>query len=193
MKILIIDNYDSFTYNLVYLIKELNIDFDVIRNDKILPEDITGYAGILLSPGPGIPSEAGQLLEIIKYHAGKIPILGVCLGHQAMTVALGGQLTNMDKAKHGLQSTILTSNESPMFNGMMEEQAVGHYHSWIVEEASLPVNFRVTARDQNGEIMAIEDQVRQLYGVQFHPESILTPEGATMIKNFVNLCERNIK
>ncbi len=189
MKILILDNYDSFTYNLVHCIKQESVEYDVIRNDKITAQECSSYEGIVLSPGPGIPSEAGNMMDIITHCAGQIPILGICLGHQAIGEYLGGKLTNMEHVYHGVESKILLSDKSsPLLSKLPPFFNAGRYHSWIIESASLPNGAcDITATDTEGNIMGIQHTEKKLYGVQFHPESIMTPQGSTIIQNFINL------
>ncbi len=187
MKILIFDNYDSFTYNLVHLVKELGYtDVDVFRNDKIALEDVAKYDKIILSPGPGIPSEAGLLLPLIKEYAGKKPILGVCLGHQAIGEAFGAQLKNLEDVYHGVATRINITQPDYIFNTLGRELEVGRYHSWIVDNNGLPDCIEITATDNNGQIMALKHKEFDVHGVQFHPESVLTPAGETIVKNFLN-------
>lgn len=187
MKILIFDNYDSFTYNLVHLVKELGFtDVDVYRNDKIALDDIAKYDKIILSPGPGIPSEAGLLLPLIKEYAGKKPILGVCLGHQAIGEAFGAELTNLEDVYHGVATQIKITKPDYIFNSLGSELEVGRYHSWIVSNNDLPECIEVTAIDNNGQIMALRHKEYDIHGVQFHPESVLTPTGETIVRNFLN-------
>lgn len=187
MKILIFDNYDSFTYNLVHLVKELGYtDVDVFRNDKIALEDVAKYDKIILSPGPGIPSEAGLLLPLIKEYAGKKPILGVCLGHQAIGEAFGAQLKNLEDVYHGVATRINITQPDYIFDTLGCELEVGRYHSWIVDNNGLPDCIEITATDNNGQIMALKHKEFDVHGVQFHPESVLTPAGETIVKNFLN-------
>lgn len=187
MKILIFDNYDSFTYNLVHLVKELGYtDVDVFRNDKIALEDVAKYDKIILSPGPGIPSEAGLLLPLIKEYAGKRPILGVCLGHQAIGEAFGAQLKNLEDVYHGVATRINITQPDYIFDTLGRELEVGRYHSWIVDNNGLPGCIEITATDNNGQIMALKHKEFDVHGVQFHPESVLTPAGETIVKNFLN-------
>jgi anthranilate synthase component II len=192
MKILVFDNYDSFTYNLVHLIENI-IDHkvDVCRNDEIDLEKVNEYDKIVLSPGPGIPSEAGLLLPLIKKYAATKSILGVCLGHQAIAEAFGGSLINLKKVYHGVATPIKLvggNNEKKIndwANGFTGEIMVGRYHSWIVDDKNLPDTLQVTATDANGYIMALQHKTFDVQGVQFHPESVLTPTGETMIKNWL--------
>lgn len=187
MKILIFDNYDSFTYNLVHLVKELGYtDVDVFRNDKIALEDVAKYDKIILSPGPGIPSEAGLLLPLIKEYACKKPILGVCLGHQAIGEAFGAQLKNLEDVYHGVATRINITQPDYIFDTLGRELEVGRYHSWIVDNNKLPDCIEITATDNNGQIMALKHKEFDVHGVQFHPESVLTPAGETIVKNFLN-------
>jgi len=187
MKILIFDNYDSFTYNLVHLVKELGYtDVDVYRNDKIALEDIAKYDKIILSPGPGIPSESGLLLPLIKEYAGKKPILGVCLGHQAIGEAFGAKLTNLEDVYHGVATLISITKPDYIFDELGSELEVGRYHSWIVDTEGLPDCLEVTATDNNGQIMALKHKEYDIHGVQFHPESVLTPAGESIVKKFLN-------
>lgn len=186
MKILIFDNYDSFTYNLVHLVKELGYtDVDVFRNDKIALEDVAKYDKIILSPGPGIPSEAGLLLPLIKEYAGKRPILGVCLGHQAIGEAFGAQLKNLEDVYHGVATRINITQPDYIFDTLGRELEVGRYHSWIVDNNGLPDCIEITATDNNGQIMALKHKEFDVHGVQFHPESVLTPAGEIIVKNFL--------
>lgn len=185
--ILVIDNYDSFTYNLVHAIKKISgLPVDVFRNDEISLEQIEKYDKIVLSPGPGIPVEAGLLLDIIKEFAPKKSILGVCLGHQAIGEAFGGKLHNMNKVLHGIATPVeLTETKSVLFNGLPKTFEVGRYHSWIVEKENLPDCFDVTSYDKEGLIMSMKHKEFDVEGVQFHPESVLTPLGENIIANWL--------
>jgi anthranilate synthase component 2 len=196
MKILVFDNYDSFTYNLVHLVNKIVSDkVDVFRNDEIPLEKVAGYDKIILSPGPGIPSEAGLLLPLIKEYADKKSILGVCLGHQAIGEAFGGKLVNLSTVYHGVATPVKiikrgTSDEKgtlqkDLFNGLPEEFAVGRYHSWIVSEEGFPEDLEITAIDENRYIMALRHKTYDVQGVQFHPESVLTPDGETILRNWL--------
>lgn len=189
LKILVIDNYDSFTYNLVHAIKKISgLPVDVARNDKISLKEIEKYDKIVLSPGPGIPEEAGLLLAIIKEFAPKKSILGVCLGHQAIGEAFGGKLHNMDSVLHGIATPIeLTKNSSVLFNGLPNSFEVGRYHSWIVKDEELPECFDVTSYDKDGMIMSMQHKEYDVQGVQFHPESVLTPLGEKIIENWLGI------
>ncbi|SHF57886.1 anthranilate synthase, component II [Mariniphaga anaerophila] len=189
MKILVIDNYDSFTYNLVHAIKKVSgLPVDVFRNDEIALEEIEKYDKIVLSPGPGLPEEAGLLLDIIKEYAPKKSMLGVCLGHQAIGEAFGGSLHNMNRVIHGMATPVkLTENRSVLFCGLPETFDVGRYHSWIVEKDNLPACFEVTSVDEDGMIMSMKHKEFDVESVQFHPESVLTPLGEKMIENWLGL------
>jgi anthranilate synthase component 2 len=186
--ILVIDNYDSFTYNLVHAIKKISgLPVDVYRNDEISLEEIEKYDKIVLSPGPGIPEEAGLLLDIIKEFGPRKKLLGVCLGHQAIGEAFGGTLHNMKKVLHGIATPVnLTENKSELFKGLPETFDVGRYHSWIVNKEDLPGCFKVTSYDSEGFIMSMKHKEFDVEGVQFHPESVLTPLGEQIIRNWLN-------
>ena len=188
MKIVVIDNYDSFTYNLVHAIKKISgLPVDVFRNDEIKLEDLEKYDKIVLSPGPGIPEEAGLLLDIIKEYAPKKSMLGVCLGHQAIGEAFGGKLHNMSRVLHGIATPVeLTETKSVLFEGLPKTLEVGRYHSWIVQKEELPECLEVTSYDDNGFIMSMKHKEFDVQGVQFHPESVLTPLGEKMIENWLN-------
>lgn len=188
MKILVFDNYDSFTYNLVHLVKKIVKDqLDVYRNDEIPLEKVKEYDKIILSPGPGIPSEAGLLLPLIKEYAATKSILGVCLGHQAIGEAFGGSLINLSTVYHGVSTNCkLQTANSKLFKGLPEEIEVGRYHSWIVSEKNFPKELDVTAKDDNGYIMALQHKTYDIQGVQFHPESVLTPNGETILRNWLS-------
>ena len=185
-KILIFDNYDSFTYNLSHLIKELGyVDVDIFRNDKISLEKVDEYDKIILSPGPGIPSEAGLLLPLIQEYARKKSIFGVCLGHQAIAESFGGKLINLETVYHGIASQIKVTSDDYIFRNLPETFLAGRYHSWIVDEKDFPKELEITARDENNQIMALKHKNYDIHGVQFHPESILTPSGKEIIKQFL--------
>lgn len=193
MKILVFDNYDSFTYNLVHLVEKiLHQKVDVYRNDQISLEKVNEYDKIILSPGPGIPEEAGLLLPLIKEYAATKSILGVCLGHQAIGEAFGGKLVNLSTVYHGvaLPVHIATSNggkRSALFTGLNDTIAVGRYHSWVVAEEGFPAELEVTARDDNNYIMGLQHKKYDVRGVQFHPESVLTPEGEAIMRNWLKV------
>jgi len=187
MKILVFDNYDSFTYNLVHLVEKITGERpDVYFNDELSPEEAEKYDRIILSPGPGIPAEAGLLLPLIKRYAGSKPILGVCLGHQAIAEAFGAKLINFDTVYHGVAMKMIRSAiQTTLFDGLPAEFDAGRYHSWIVEKATLPADFEITATDENGYIMAMQHKKLDLQSVQFHPESILTPQGEQIMRNWL--------
>ena len=187
MKILVFDNYDSFTYNLVHLVEKItNEKVDVFRNDQIALDDVNAYDKIILSPGPGIPEEAGLLLPLIKKYATTKSILGVCLGHQAIGQSFGGTLKNLDKVYHGIATKINILNEqAPVLKGLGKEVEVGRYHSWIVDKENFPADLEITAVDDNGYVMALQHTTYDVQGVQFHPESVLTPSGEKMMRNWL--------
>lgn len=186
MKIVMIDNYDSFTYNLVHLVKELGHDITVYRNDRFSLEDLEGFDKIMLSPGPGIPSEAGLLLDVIRTYAGKKPILGICLGEQAIGEVFGGKLVNLSDVFHGVQTPAHITTDDYIFKGLPKDIMVGRYHSWVVDAASLPDCLEATALSDEGQVMALRHRSQDIRGIQFHPESVLTPDGKTMILNWLN-------
>lgn len=187
MKILVFDNYDSFTYNLVHLVEKIiNNRVDVYRNDQIALEHVAKYDKIILSPGPGIPEEAGLLLPLIREYAATKSILGVCLGHQAIGEAFGGKLVNLSKVYHGVATPItITNPQSLILKGLGPEPEVGRYHSWIVSDEQFPAELEVTARDANNYIMALQHRTYDVQGVQFHPESVLTPNGEQLMRNWL--------
>ena len=185
MKTVIIDNYDSFTYNLAHLVKELGAEVDVLRNDKFELEELEKYDKIILSPGPGIPEEAGLLLEVIRTYAGRKPILGVCLGEQAIGQAFGGKLTNLSEVFHGIQTTVKTKNKDYIFSGLPTEIPVGRYHSWVVDTEGFPEELVITAISSEGQIMALKHREYDVHGIQFHPESVLTPDGKQIVGNWL--------
>ncbi len=204
MKILVFDNYDSFTYNLVHLVEKITGEkVDVYRNDQIPLEKVKEYDKIILSPGPGIPKEAGMLLPLIEEYASTKSILGVCLGHQAIGEAFGGKLVNLSTVYHGVATPIkllnselsmagnskLTVNHSSrnLFAGLPEELEVGRYHSWVVSDEAFPDVLEVTAMDDNGYIMALQHKTYDVQGVQFHPESVLTPQGEVILRNWLSV------
>jgi anthranilate synthase component 2 len=191
-KILVFDNYDSFTYNLVHLVEKITQQkVDVYRNDEIALEDVSAYDKIILSPGPGIPDEAGLLLPLIKMYAATKSILGVCLGHQAIGQAFGGKLTNLSTVYHGVATPINIlhaaelSKQHVLFDGLPQVIEVGRYHSWVVDAANFPIDLEVTAVDENGFIMGLQHKQYDVQGVQFHPESVLTPDGEKIIRNWL--------
>jgi anthranilate synthase component 2 len=187
MKTLVFDNYDSFTYNLVQIIERvLNEKVDVYRNDEISLEEIEKYDKIILSPGPGIPEEAGILLDLIKIYAPTKSILGVCLGQQAIAEAFGGSLINLTEIFHGVATSAdFVKENTKIFKDLPTGLKVGRYHSWAVNPDNFPEELEITAVDKDGMIMALQHKTYDVHGVQFHPESILTPDGETIIKNFL--------
>jgi anthranilate synthase component 2 len=192
MKFLVFDNYDSFTYNLVHLVEKiLQQKVDVFRNDEIPLEKVNDYDKIILSPGPGIPEEAGLLLPLIKMYAPVKSILGVCLGHQAIGEAFGAKLINLKNVYHGVATNIQVKSQkskpkSFLFNGLPEEIEVGRYHSWVVSKENFPDELEITAEDENGYIMALQHKTYNVQGVQFHPESVLTPDGERILRNWLS-------
>jgi anthranilate synthase component 2 len=186
MKILVFDNYDSFTYNLVQMIKEQSdASVEVFRNDEIPLEAVKAYDKILLSPGPGIPSESGLLIPLIQAYAATKSILGVCLGQQAIAEAFGGSITNLSKVYHGIATPVELIGASNLFEGLPKTFHVGRYHSWVVNENDLPAELKITSKDADGYIMSLEHTSYDVKGVQYHPESVLTPEGAKIIGNWL--------
>ena len=186
MKLLVLDNYDSFTYNLVHIIEKLGgFDVSVFRNDKIALSEVEAYDKVVLSPGPGIPSESGILIELVKQYVGVKPILGVCLGHQAIAEVFGGKLINLSKVHHGVATQMKIIAKDYIFEGLPESYSVGRYHSWAVEKISVPDDLEVTAIDNEDEILAVSHKKYDLKGVQFHPESILTEHGEALISNWL--------
>ena len=195
-RILVFDNYDSFTYNLVHLIEKITSEkVDVFRNDQIPLDEVDRYDAIVLSPGPGIPEEAGELLPLIRRYAATKKILGVCLGHQAIAEAFGGKLINLSKVFHGIATPVkvdaekvgLTSEaKDALFLDLPEQILAGRYHSWVVDESALPDCIEVTARDEEGWIMALRHKEFNVAGLQFHPESVLTPDGEKLIRNWLD-------
>ena len=187
MKIVIIDHYDSFTYNLSHLVKELGAEVTVVRNDRFELSELEAFDKIILSPGPGIPSEAGLLLDVIRTYAGRIPMLGVCLGHQAIGEAFGAKLENLSDVFHGVATPCHIVAAAPVFEGLDRDITIGRYHSWVVSKEALPECLEVTAVSDEGQIMALRHKTMEVHGIQFHPESVLTPNGKTIIKNFIEL------
>jgi anthranilate synthase component 2 len=190
MKILIFDNYDSFTYNLVHLVEKITHEkVDVFRNDEITLEKVKEYDKVILSPGPGLPEEAGNLVPLVKEYASSRSILGVCLGHQAIGQAFGGTLVNLNQVYHGIALPVqLVGGHQPLsylFEGLPDGMDAGRYHSWVVSEENFPGELEVTARDKQGHIMAMQHKVYDVQGLQFHPESILTPMGEQIMKNWI--------
>ena len=190
-KIVIIDNYDSFTYNLSHLLKEVGADVTVFRNDQFRLEELQQFDKIVLSPGPGIPSEAGLLLDVIRAYAPTKPMLGVCLGHQAIGEVFGARLLNLDDVVHGVATPCRIVANDPIFDGLLNKITVGRYHSWVVSQEEFPSCLEITAVSDDGgsvpNIMALRHREYEVHGIQFHPESVLTPEGKIIIKNFLDL------
>lgn len=196
MKVLVFDNYDSFTYNLVHLVhKVVNANVEVFRNDEIPLEKVKEYDKIILSPGPGIPSEAGLLLPLVKEYASTKSILGVCLGHQAIGEAFQGKIINLDTVFHGVSTAVSVDGDPSskfdvkasrfgLFKDLPLQFPAGRYHSWVISENEFPAELTITARDENGYIMAVEHKNYDVQGVQFHPESVLTPDGEKILKNW---------
>ena len=185
-RILVFDNYDSFTYNLVHAVKKLGFtDVEEHRNDQIPLDDIDRFDKIILSPGPGVPSESGILLDVIRKYAPTKSILGVCLGEQAIAEAFGGTLINLTEVHHGVSSMVDILEEDILFNDLPKQLEVGRYHSWAVEKSTLPDCLTVTAVDEEGLIMALAHKTYDVRGVQFHPESVLTPDGEKMLRNWL--------
>lgn len=187
MKIVIIDNYDSFTYSLSHLVKELGAEVTVLRNDQFELSDLEPYSKIILSPGPGIPSEAGLLCDVIRTYASKKPILGVCLGHQAIGEVFGAKLENLSQVFHGVATPCHIIADDPIFSGLDRNITIGRYHSWVVSREGLPDCLEVTAESNEGQIMALRHRELNIRGIQFHPESVLTPDGKKMFQNWMFL------
>ena len=187
MKIVIIDNYDSFTYNLSHLLKELGAEVTVYRNDQFELPQLEAFDKIVLSPGPGIPSEAGLLLDVIRTYAGKKPIFGVCLGHQAIGEAFGGRLENLSEVFHGVATEGTQFGNDPVVAGLPQKITMGRYHSWVVSREGFPDCLEITAESQEGQIMALCHKEYDIHGIQFHPESVLTPEGRQILRNWLSL------
>lgn len=185
MNIVIIDNYDSFTYNLVHLIASLGANVTVLKNDNLDLVQLENFDKIVLSPGPGLPEEAGKTMDVIKTYASVKPILGVCLGHQAIALAYGASLTNLPTVCHGLSTIGLNLGNDPIFKGLPVKVAMGRYHSWVVTRESVCPPLEITALSDDGLVMGIRHKHLKLHGIQFHPESILTPEGKTIVNNWL--------
>lgn len=187
INVLVIDNYDSFVYNLVHYLEDLDCKVTVKRNDQLNLEDVAAFDKVLLSPGPGIPDEAGLLKAIIKEYAPTKSMFGVCLGQQAIGEVFGGSLINLDKVFHGVATTAKqTVQDEPLFKDIPEAFEIGRYHSWVVSPEDFPEELEITSVDENGQIMSLRHKKYDVRGVQFHPESVLTPEGKKMIKNWIN-------
>lgn len=187
--ILLIDNFDSFSYNLYQLVGAIEPDIRVVRNNELTVREIEELAPekIILSPGPGRPEDAGIIIDVVKELGGNIPILGVCLGHQDICAAFGASITYAKRLMHGKQSTVTFDTDCPLFQGLPESGRVARYHSLAADPDTLPECLEVTARTEDGEVMAVQHRERPVFGVQFHPESILTPDGRTMLDNFIHL------
>lgn len=186
MKIAVIDNYDSFTYNLVHYLDDLGAEVTVFRNDEFELKELESFEKILLSPGPGIPDEAGLLKEVIKTYAKTKSILGVCLGLQAIGEVFGGTLTNLEKVYHGVATKVSKTEDDFIFNNLPNEMEVGRYHSWVISNKNFPQNLIITSTDANGQIMSVKHSVYDVRGVQYHPESVLTPHGKKILENWLN-------
>lgn len=193
--ILLIDNYDSFSYNVYQLIGSVAPDIKVVRNDEYSVKEIEEMKpeALILSPGPGRPVDAGICIEAIRYFAGKLPILGICLGHQAICEAFGGEVSYAKELMHGKKKTIYTFGKSSLFEGLGDSFQVARYHSLAAVREKLPDVLRVTAEAEDGEIMAVEHTEYPIFGVQFHPESVMTPDGKVMVENFMNTRVKNSK
>lgn len=187
LRVVVIDNYDSFTYNLVHLVRHLGAEVTVYRNDQFALADLEDFDKIILSPGPGIPAEAGLLLDVIRTYAGRKPILGVCLGHQAIGEVFGGSLTNLSDVFHGVATEGTQLQNDPIFAGLPRRITMGRYHSWVVDRDTLPPCLEVTAESDEGYIMALRHRDYDIHGIQFHPESVLTPQGSTIVSNWLAL------
>ena len=185
MNITIIDNYDSFTYNLAHLVKSLGAEVNVLRNDQFEMQQLQNADKLILSPGPGIPEEAGLMPDVIRTYAGKKPMLGVCLGHQAIGEVFGARLQNLSDVFHGVQTPVSIDNSDYLFGGLPTEIEVGRYHSWVVDTQDLPAELQVIASSREGQIMALRHTTYDIRGIQFHPESVLTPEGRKIIDNWL--------
>lgn len=185
MKIVIIDNYDSFTYNLSHLVKELGAEVTVYRNDKFTLDQLQPFDKIILSPGPGIPSEAGLMPDVIRRYAGEKPILGVCLGHQAIGESFGGRLTNLSDVFHGVATPCRIVADDYLFEGLPRQIEIGRYHSWVVDTEGLPDSLEATSLSDEGYIMSLRHRELDIRGIQYHPESVLTPDGKRIISNWL--------
>ena len=186
MKIAVIDNYDSFTYNLVHYLDDLGAEVTVFRNDEFELKELEPFEKILLSPGPGIPNEAGLLKEVIKTYASTKSIFGVCLGLQAIGEVFGGTLSNLEKVYHGVATKVSKTEDDFIFNDLPNEMEVGRYHSWVISNENFPQNLIITSKDENGQIMSAKHSVYDVRGVQFHPESVLTPYGKKILENWLS-------
>ena len=191
-KILVLDNYDSFTYNLVHIIRELGFGdrLDIVRNDKMSVQEVDAYTDILLSPGPGVPADAGIMPEVLKRYSSTKNILGVCLGHQAIGEAFGGTLYNLPVVYHGMTTPVHISGDRELYKDIPETFTICRYHSWVISPENLPDELEVTAVDPNGQIMGIKHRSFNVRGVQYHPESIMTEHGKQIIQNWLNLTDQ---
>ena len=187
LRVVVIDNYDSFTYNLVHLVRHQGADVTVYRNDPFVLADLETFDKIILSPGPGIPAEAGLLLDVIRTDAGRKPILGVCLGHQAIGEVFGGSLTNLSDVFHGVATEGTQLQNDPIFAGLPRRITMGRYHSWVVDRDTLPACLEVTAESDEGYIMALRHRDYDIHGIQFHPESVLTAQGCPIVSIWLAL------
>ena len=187
MKVLVLDNYDSFTYNLVHILRELNVELDVFRNDKISLADVDAYDKILLSPGPGLPSEGGIMPELLSEYSDKKSILGVCLGHQAIGESHGSKLYNLSTVFHGIVTSIEVREEDNLFRNIPKEFNVCRYHSWVIDKETLAEDLVVTSKDAEGNIMSVKHKAWDVRGVQFHPESVMTEHGFQLMKNWIEI------
>jgi anthranilate synthase component II len=186
MKIIVIDNYDSFTYNLVHYLEDLNAKVTVYRNDEFELEELEKFDKILLSPGPGIPDEAGLLKQVIQKYAPTKSILGICLGQQAIGEVFGGSLSNLEKVYHGVATKVTKIAEDSLFENLPDSFEVGRYHSWVVNKEDFPEVLEITSIDENGQIMSLKHKIYDVKGVQYHPESVLTPNGKKILENWLN-------
>lgn len=186
MKVIIIDNYDSFTYNLSHLVKALGAEVTVVRNDQFEMSALEAYDKIILSPGPGIPCEAGLLLDVIRNYAGRKPILGVCLGHQAIGEVFGSTLVNIGHVMHGVATPAHRTQPDYLFEGLPDTITVGRYHSWVVDAETMPDCLEVTSVSDEGQVMSLRHREYDIRGIQYHPESVLTPDGKQIISNWLN-------
>lgn len=184
-KIALIDNYDSFTFNLVHYLEDLNCEVMVFRNDEFDLDELKNFDAILLSPGPGIPSESGLLLDVIKMYASNKKILGICLGHQAIGEVFGATLQNLNTVYHGVANSITQTSDDILFNNLPQQFQVGRYHSWVINKVDFPESLEITSLSENGDIMSIRHKLYNVKGIQFHPESILTPQGKTILSNWI--------
>jgi len=198
MKILLIDNYDSFTYNLVHYLEDLDATVTVKRNDEVDLQMIRAHEALVLSPGPGIPKEAGSMYALLEEliadkEMAVPPILGICLGHQALIELFGGKIHNLDKVYHGVATEMNVTHSKPLFSGISDTFQAGRYHSWCAEEATFPHDLIINCKEESGQIMGLQHKILPIYGLQFHPESIMTPDGKQMLKNFLIAARRRIK